>query len=65
MGFPRQEYWSGFRFPSPEVFLTQGLEDLHLLHFQADSLSLSHLGNLLNVCVCVYKYILYMIMYFI
>ena len=24
MGFPRQEYWSGFPFPSPGVFLTQG-----------------------------------------
>ena len=24
-GFPRQEYWSGLPFPSPEVFLTQGL----------------------------------------
>ena len=25
MGFPRQEYWSGLPFPSPEIFPTQGL----------------------------------------
>ena len=25
MGFSRQEYWSGLPFPSPEIFLTQGL----------------------------------------
>ena len=24
MEFPRQEYWSGFPFPSPGVFPTQG-----------------------------------------
>ena len=30
-GFPRQEYWGGFPFPSPGIFLTQGL-NLHLLH---------------------------------
>ena len=29
--FPRQEYWSGFPFPFPGIFLTQGL-NLHLLH---------------------------------
>ena len=46
MGFPRQEYWIGLPFLSPEgggVFLTQGLNPhlLHLLHWQADSLLLS------------------------
>ena len=25
MGFPRQEYWSQLPFPSPGIFLTQGL----------------------------------------
>ena len=25
VGFPLQEYWSGFPFPSPGIFLTQGL----------------------------------------
>ena len=38
-----QEYWSGFPFPSPRLFLTQGM-NLHLLHWQADSLPPSHLG---------------------
>ena len=49
MGFPRQEYWSGFPFPSPVDLLIQGsnLHLLHLLHWQADSLPLSHLGMLL------------------
>ena len=34
MGFPRQEYWSGFPFPSPGIFLTQGLNPclLKILH---------------------------------
>ena len=45
MGFPRQEYWSGLPFPPPGVLLTQG-SNLHLLHWQVDSLSLSHLGTL-------------------
>ena len=26
MGFPRQEYWSGFPFPSPKDLLDQGIE---------------------------------------
>ena len=43
-GFPRQEYWSGLPFLLQGIFLTQG-SNLHLLHWQADSLPLSHLGN--------------------
>ena len=39
VGFSRQEYWSGLPFPSPAIFPTQGL-DLHLLHWQVDSLLL-------------------------
>ena len=39
MGFPRQEYWSGLLFPSPGIFLTQGLNP-GLLHWQEDSLPL-------------------------
>ena len=31
MGFSRQEYWSGFPFPSPGIFPTQGSK-LGLLH---------------------------------
>ena len=41
MGFPEQEYWSGLPFPSPEDF--PDLEsNTHLLHWQVDSVSLSH-----------------------
>ena len=38
MGFPRQEYRSGFPFPTPGNLLIQGsnLSLLHLLHRQAD-----------------------------
>ena len=41
MGCPRQEYWSGWQLPTSEIFLTQGL-NLHLLHWQVDSLPLCH-----------------------
>ena len=44
MGFFRQEYWSGLPFPSPGIFLTQGL-NLPLLHWRVDSLPRSHRGN--------------------
>ena len=44
MGFFRQEYWSGLPFPSPKDLPAQGLH-LHLLHWQMDSLSLSHQGS--------------------
>ena len=48
-GSPRQEYWSQLPFPTLEIFLTQGLNFriLCLLHWQADSLLLHHLGSLL------------------
>ena len=39
VGFSRQEYWSGLPFPSLGIFPTQG-SDLHLLHWQVDSLLL-------------------------
>ena len=44
VGFSRQEYCSGLPFPSQRVFLTQG-SNLCLLHWQADSLPLSHKGK--------------------
>ena len=44
MGFPRQEYWSGFPFPSPGDLPSQGL-NLDLPHWQVGSLPLSHLGS--------------------
>ena len=40
MRFPRQEYWSGLPFLSQGIFPTQG-SNLHLLHWQADSLPLA------------------------
>ena len=45
MGFPRQEYWSGLPFPSSGDLPNPGIEFLHLLHWQADSLPLSHLRS--------------------
>ena len=44
MGFSRQEYWSGLPFPSPEDLPHPRL-DPRLLHWQLDSLPLSHLGS--------------------
>ena len=44
MVFFRQAYCSGLSFPSPGIFLNQGL-NLRLLHWQTDSLALSHLGS--------------------
>ena len=44
MGFPRQEYWSGLPFPSLGIFPTHRLNP-HLLHWQMDSLPLSHQGS--------------------
>ena len=40
MGFPRQEYWSGLPFPSPEDFIKPASPA-----WQADSLPLSPLGS--------------------
>ena len=42
--FSRQEYWSWLHFLLQRIFLTQGL-NLHILHWQADSLPLSHQGS--------------------
>ena len=42
-GSSRQEYWSGLSFPPPEDLPNPSL--LCLLHWQADSLPLSRLGN--------------------
>ena len=44
MGFLRQECWSGLPFPSPGHLPNPGTE-LHLLHWQVDSLPLGHLGS--------------------
>ena len=44
MGFSRQEYWSGFPFPSPGGLPSSGIE-LTSPASQADSLPLSHQGS--------------------
>ena len=44
MGFPRQEYWSGLPFPSPEDLPNPGNEP-ESPSYQADSLPLSLLGS--------------------
>ena len=51
MEFSRQEYWSGVPFPSPGDRPNSGIEPrlLCLLHWQADSLPLNHLGSLATV----------------
>ena len=69
-GISRQEYWSGVPFPTPGNLPISGIKhtSLCLLHWQADSLPLSHLGSLfsiqrdteiskdLNVYLCEYMY---------
>ena len=49
MGFSQQEYWSGLPFPPLRGLPTQGSNSylLHLLHWQANPSSLSHLGSIL------------------
>ena len=45
MGFSRQEHWSGLPCPPPEDLPNPGTEPVScLLHWQADSLKLSHQG---------------------
>ena len=52
MGFFRQEYWSGLPFPPPGGSSQPRDQNcfLRLLHWQEDSLPLSHLGSY----ICVY-----------
>ena len=47
MGFPRQECWSRLPFPTPGDLPNPGIEPhlQHLLHWQVDTLSLSHQGS--------------------
>ena len=47
MGFPRQKSWSGVPFPTPRHLSNLGSypHPLSLLHWQADSLPLNHLGR--------------------
>ena len=55
MGFPRQEYWNGLPFPSPEDLPNLGIEPVSPA-LQADSLLLSHLWSPdLKVLLCFLK----------
>ena len=47
MGFPRQEYWSGLPFPTPDNLSNPGIKLVSLTSpaQQANSLPLSHLGS--------------------
>ena len=47
VGFSRHEYWSQLPCPPPGIFVTQRWNPhlLHLLHWQAGSLPLCHLGS--------------------
>ena len=51
MEFSRQEYWSGLPFPTPGDLPDPGTEptSLGLLHWQADSLPLGHVGSPVNL----------------
>ena len=55
MGFPRQEYWHGFPFPSPEDLPNPGIEPVPLVSpvLQADSLPSEPPGKLEKVKVLV------------
>ena len=48
MGFPRQEYWSGFPFPSPGDLPNPGIEPSSPA-LQADSLSTELQGKLMYI----------------
>ena len=48
MGFPRQKHWSDLPFLLQGIVPTQGL-NLSLLHWQVDSLPLSHQGSLMHL----------------
>ena len=48
MGFSRHEHWSGLPCPPQGIFPTQELSNLHLLHWQADSLPLAPPGKPVN-----------------
>ena len=49
MRFPRQEYWSGLPCPLQGIFLTQRW-NLHLMHWQMDSLSAELPRKPMNSC---------------
>ena len=54
LGFSRQEYWSGLPFPSPGDLPNPAIKPECPLHWQADSLLLSHLGSHYNTYTTLY-----------
>ena len=58
LGLSRQEYWSGYPFPSQGIFLTQGSNPhlLYLLHCRANSLTWD-IREALFMCIHIYKII--------
>ena len=52
MGFPGQEYWRGFPFPSPEDLPNPGIEPVSLVSpaLAGGCFPLSHLGSLRTYC---------------
>ena len=53
--FPGKNTGVGCNFLLQGIFPTQG-SNLYLLHWQADSLSLSHQGSHICVCVCTHTH---------
>ena len=53
MGFPKQEYWNGLPFPSPEDLPNPGSESVFST-WQADFLPLSHLGRPYSFLLLIY-----------
>ena len=52
MGFPRQQYWSGLLFPSPEDLPDPGIKPMSPA-LKADSLPLSHQGNSVIIIIII------------
>ena len=52
IGFPKQEYWSGLPFPSPEDLPDPDIAPVSP-SLAADSLPFSYLGKLINQLLCV------------
>ena len=56
MGFPKQEYWSGFPFPSPGDLPSPEIKPMSPA-LQVDSLLLSHLGNSARIALLLFSHL--------
>ena len=61
-GFPRQEYWSGLPFPSPDDHPDPAFEPMSPAS-QADSLPLSHRGSILEFFFSFFPCPFYLVLY--